>query len=525
LTGLISGILGGGGLFGIDRLATGGGNARRSALGLGVTPGEQRAFDLNYGRLPGSENILSGVNEALHDPRKIGALYNVGLSQRDIQGKDAAEVATSFIAKLKDLVDQTPENQLGVLIEQRHLEGIADLATLQGLKGTPRSEIDEYAKHNLEDIDRFNLSGDEQRKLQNLSVELDRSGGKIRTGFERMLARISDPLSHFSQVVSDRITDLMKNPHLGEYIDQLAKKIDGWAKYLGGEAFTKDLGTFEDNVAKAWGKLEEFATKVENIVGDLDEAIKHVKAWFTGESPGVNGPLSDENPNAPGSPAFYAAHPEIKQPDWNPVPAPDSGDRWDYLKPWKWHFAPAGAVPSPRPEEKTAFDRLESQNQLPSGLLNAVYQTESGGGKHLVSPAGAQGPFQFIPETAKTYGVANPFDFNQSSEGASRYLRKLLDEFHGDVGKAAAAYNWGESHVEDAVAKAMKEHTDWHDYLPRETADYVNKITNNVNYSTQRTALNQPRPMTVNVNVISQPGGNTIGSASQLVAAGANTSN
>ena len=158
-------------------------------------------------------------------------------------------------------------------------------------------------------------------------------------------------------------------------------------------------------------------------------------------------------------------------------------------------------------------------------MLNAVYQTESGGGKHLVSPAGAQGPFQFIPETAKTYGVANPFDFNQSSEGASRYLRNLLDEFHGDVGKAAAAYNWGESHVEDAVAKAMKEHTDWHDYLPRETADYVNKITNNVNYSTQRTALNQPRPMTVNVNVISQPGGNTIGSASQLVAAGANTSN
>src|ERR1035437_1817539 len=78
ITGVVSGLLGAGGLFGIERLATSAGNQRRSALGLGVTPGQQQAFDLNYGRVVNPDQFLGGVNEALHDVTKRTGLYNAG---------------------------------------------------------------------------------------------------------------------------------------------------------------------------------------------------------------------------------------------------------------------------------------------------------------------------------------------------------------------------------------------------------------------------------------------------------------
>ena len=104
--------------------------------------------------------------------------------------------------------------------------------------------------------------------------------------------------------------------------------------------------------------------------------------------------------------------------------------------PWNWHMLPA--APSPTPEQKTRFDQLEGQQNIPAGTLNAVMQAESHGDPNATSPVGAKGQFQFMDATARTYDVQDPRDFTQSSAGAARYLHKLLQEFHGDLAKAAA---------------------------------------------------------------------------------------
>ena len=52
---------------------------------------------------------------------------------------------------------------------------------------------------------------------------------------------------------------------------------------------------------------------------------------------------------------------------------------------------------------------LEKQHSLPSGLLTAVMHAESAGNPNAVSKAGALGLFQFMPKTAKAYGI-NPLD-------------------------------------------------------------------------------------------------------------------
>ena len=98
-------------------------------------------------------------------------------------------------------------------------------------------------------------------------------------------------------------------------------------------------------------------------------------------------------------------------------------------------------------------------------LAAAVAQTESGGNQETVSPAGAIGVMQLMPETAAGLGV-NPYDKQQNIEGGVKYLRQMMDTFGGDVQKAVAAYNAGPQAVRD------------YNGIPpyRETQNYVNKV-------------------------------------------------
>jgi len=99
-------------------------------------------------------------------------------------------------------------------------------------------------------------------------------------------------------------------------------------------------------------------------------------------------------------------------------------------------------------------------------LLRGVMIAESGGDPGAVSPAGAQGLMQLMPETARALGVRNPFDPTQSVRGGAQYLRSLLDRFDGDVERALAAYNAGPGAVER------------YDGVPpyAETQDYVRRV-------------------------------------------------
>ncbi len=110
-------------------------------------------------------------------------------------------------------------------------------------------------------------------------------------------------------------------------------------------------------------------------------------------------------------------------------------------------------------------------------VLDALRQVESGGNPNAVSSAGARGAYQFMPKTAKAYGV----NLNDNSEdddraGASKYLKDELAVL-GDLPSALAAYNAGRP----AVLKARKlagsnNFKEYAKYLPTETRNYVPKI-------------------------------------------------
>lgn len=112
------------------------------------------------------------------------------------------------------------------------------------------------------------------------------------------------------------------------------------------------------------------------------------------------------------------------------------------------------------------FASLEQQHGLPAGLLDAVWATESSRGKRMLSPAGAQGHFQFMPATAKQYGLSDPNDLEQSATAAARMYADLLRQTGGDLEQALAGYNWGIGNVQ---RKGMQQ-------MPAETRNYIQKV-------------------------------------------------
>lgn len=80
-------------------------------------------------------------------------------------------------------------------------------------------------------------------------------------------------------------------------------------------------------------------------------------------------------------------------------------------------------------------------------LLHAVIATESAFDARAVSPKGALGLMQLLPQTAARFGVQQPFDPRENVQGGAQYLRWLADRFGGRLELVLAAYNAGEGSV------------------------------------------------------------------------------
>jgi soluble lytic murein transglycosylase-like protein len=90
------------------------------------------------------------------------------------------------------------------------------------------------------------------------------------------------------------------------------------------------------------------------------------------------------------------------------------------------------------------------RNGLDPLLLHALIHVESRHRMDAVSPAGARGAMQLMPQTAARFGVQSPQhlhdpEFNLAAGAA--YLKLLQAEFGGDLDLALAAYNAGEGAV------------------------------------------------------------------------------
>lgn len=124
------------------------------------------------------------------------------------------------------------------------------------------------------------------------------------------------------------------------------------------------------------------------------------------------------------------------------------------------------------------IDPILHEERIPPELV-AVALVESGGQPAALSPKGARGLWQFMPDTARRYGLVvstgrdDRLDIAKSTRAAARYLRDLRQQF-GDWQLALAAYNAGERAVQSATERmGPSGFSTIQSVLPKETRDYV----------------------------------------------------
>ncbi len=107
-----------------------------------------------------------------------------------------------------------------------------------------------------------------------------------------------------------------------------------------------------------------------------------------------------------------------------------------------------------------------TRNRIPPALINAIIEVESSFNPRAVSPRGAMGLMQLMPDVAASLGVEDPFEPEENIRGGVALLRRLLDKYEGDYTRALAAYNAGEGAVDRSGG------------IPDfpETRNYVNRV-------------------------------------------------
>ncbi len=140
-----------------------------------------------------------------------------------------------------------------------------------------------------------------------------------------------------------------------------------------------------------------------------------------------------------------------------PASAVESFEVEDYVPPPEPPAAeikPVADVPKPaepKIQDPKALIRAAAQrSDVPPAfgtLMQSVAKVESGFNPKAVSPKGAIGVMQLMPDTAKRLG-ADPTDPEQNIDAGAKLLRELLQKYNGDVVKALAAYNAGEAAVD-----------------------------------------------------------------------------
>lgn len=441
------GLLGAGaGLFGLAHLSEGVKNDARTSRQLGMSSGQLKAFNVNYSPyLNDPQSVLSKVANMQHDYTGQMWLANAtGRNMSDIQKADPEALAMQAIEKLKDWGET--HNKNFNMLGATGFGQIFSQADTQGIWNTQKSDLIGARQASMRDAGSLGFDAKTAKQWTELSLALDRAKIKIETVLINGLAPLAPNLAKLSGAFADATVKFVSTVLTKENVEKFGTAINKAATYL-------SSGDFQTTIQKFGESLKDLAATMHILAHPLDSSSDALSRWFSS--------MQDEKVGA-----INLMRP---QKTVNGVPSGWSATDNPLL------FNKDQSSPASSNKANRLAD-LERKSGLPSGLLDAIWNRESSRGKNAGrSSAGAMGDFQFMPDTARQYGITDRSDFGQSSLGASKMLRDLMRKYKGDLSKASAAYNWGSGNLDKDI---QRNGSNWLNHAPRETQGYVQAITN-----------------------------------------------
>ena len=284
---ILSGLLGVGSIFGLDRLAAGVAGTRRASLGVGVSAGESKAFGLNFGRFV-SDSFLSSVAEAQGDVTRRAGFYGAGLGEGDLGGSPA-DVSVKLLRSLKKIADQTDPRFYSQVIAARQLQQFISPDDLRRLRGTSSEEIESQIEKYQRDRQKLDVEPDAQRKWTDFYTQLSRAGEQIENTFVKVLTPIAPGFVKLSEGIEKFIETIGNSDTLKKWIEDVGGAIERLAKYIATPEFDRNVRSFVSGIA---GMAEIMGRFIKLFGSETDKEISKKSEWDT--NPLTGRPPRDE---------------------------------------------------------------------------------------------------------------------------------------------------------------------------------------------------------------------------------------
>lgn len=414
IVGIFTGVLGVGGLFGINRLAATTGAQRFTSLGLGTSIGALDSTAINYQKALGNPaGTLGAIRDSQMDLSKRWTFQAMGINNPD---QDPAKLLPQMIRNARDIFVQN-----GSTLQGAQAHGLTNFFTLDDLnrfKNMSDEEITAMEKRAQQDARMLQITDQQARQWQDFNVQLDYSSQSIRNTFVRGLGPLTPQLSKLSDALAGAIDTVLKSPELGKWIDALAGGIERFGNYLASPTFKSDVESFMSGV-------ERLGRVIMKVLGWLDggsSAMDDIKSGSSflnndvqtdaGGNHFVKGGLSD--PNTPAVSKWLTRH----------------------------LYSLTGTAPAEY--DQYFLDAAKKYNVDPR-WLKAIAAGESSWDQNAVSKAGAKGLMQVMPGNFQP--GENPFDPRDNIMAGARVFKDGLDwasrNAGGDFDEALRYYNGG----------------------------------------------------------------------------------
>lgn len=394
IVGLFTGVLGVGGLFGLNRLAATTGSQRFTSLGIGTSIGALDSTAINYQKALGNPTAtLGAIRDSQMDLSRRWQFQAMGINNPD---QDPAKLLPQMIRNARDIFVKN-----GSTLQGANAYGLTNFFSLDDLnrfKNMSDEEIDAMERRAQKDAKLLQITDQQARQWQDFNVQLDYSGQSIRNTFVRGLGPLTPQLSKLSDALAGAIDTVLQSPELGKWIDGLAGGIERFGNYLASPEFTKDVDSFMSGIEKLGaliGKVYDW------VVGKTDISVSDVTS--------ASSILSDKKVTDPKTGQTYTPGSE------------DDPRVWGWLKGVKRFFSSGDVKPvDPTPADvsakgRTIADRFNNPTNLRWAEGYGTHNTKSG--KFAVFPTLDEG----VLASAKQLQIYGTRGINTVSDIAKKW--------------------------------------------------------------------------------------------------------
>ncbi|EPR5895001.1 lytic transglycosylase domain-containing protein [Escherichia coli] len=394
------------------------------ARGLGMETAQMQAARASYSPyFSGTEELVQHLANAQKNPNdpNYAGLVSLGIDPRD----GAAKNLPKLMSALASLVKQYKGSGLTQGILNGQGLGFVDVATTNQVEANLDKipQLNEKFTSNTRLLGAY-LTPAMQSGYQDTVSNLMVNGNRISNSWYAALARYNPLITGASDGLTSNIEGFLNGGNFQKILTEAGEGLEKLGKWLNSEQFKNDL--------------DDFSLAVSRIAKAIWSAIK----WIGGEDKYLPGTGVGAEQADPVLAAFGNKYLGGALPGANPMTNQYTGEFYKQDDVYKNYRMPNDL----KRNIQNFVEQANNTYRLPKNMMSAIAEVESSWNPFAINKSsGAAGLFQFIPSTAKAYGLEgnDVFDPNKATLAAGKYLNDLNQRYNGDVAKMLTAYNGG----------------------------------------------------------------------------------